>query len=156
GCGDDVALAQVGAVGRGVGIDGLDAHHERAQEVEVAQRAPGQACGADRYAELNSTHAPVLQEFAHDPGDGLAGDGPADAGLSGDGSGVDADDVAAGVGEGAAEVVGGECEGVLDDVFDRFGGSRDNAPEGSNDAGRNSGLQAQGVGDGDGDLPGAQ
>ena len=150
---EDVVDLDAGFGGGGIFFDGVD--HDAGALAELVEAGDafvdGDVLAGD--ADVAATDAALLDEPAGDEFGGFAADGEADALGGGDDGGVDADDLGAGVEEGAAGVAGVEGGVGLEDVVDEAAGAGgEGAAEGADDAGGDGVFEAEGIADGDGDL----
>src|SRR5206468_3964362 len=139
------------------GVELVDLDRDLVEEVELAGGFGGDLTVAGGDAEVGAADAPVGEKLVHHPFGGLSGDGEAEVLGEGDDGGVDADDPAAAVDQGAAGVAGVERRGVLDDAVDEAALlGAEGAPEGGDDARGDGGGEAEGVADGDDELADAE
>ena len=146
------------AVRRGsVGLDRDDEDAGRLREVVEPRDAAEERHVLAGHAQIAAPDAAVAQERGQDGVDGVDRDGEAQPLAAGDDGGVDADDGAGAGHERAAGVAGIERRVGLNHVLDQPAGARAQRPaERADDAGRDGVLEAVGVADGDGQLPGPE
>src|SRR5690606_9784470 len=155
--GDDVAAAQARRLGRRAGGHVLD--HGAAHDVDAqfggALGGQGRPGGADAAAHDLAGGAQLVDHEAHDPGRDGEGDAVvAAAQAARENGGVDADEPAPAVEQGAARVAAVHRRVGLDVVLDRVAHAR--AAETGDDAHGQGLVQAQRIADREGEVAGAQ